>query len=313
MNKKVLVTGGSGLVGYALQHIQKDYSNYNFIFLSSQDCNLTDYFKTYRLFSDYKPDFVIHLAAHVGGLFRNMKEKVEMYEKNVLINLNVIQCCHVFNVKKVISCLSTCIFPDQVSYPINEEMLHDGPPHHSNDAYAYSKRMLELHSRIYNQQEKHKFICVIPTNIYGPNDNFSLQNGHVIPALIHKCYLSKKNKTNFVVKGSGRPLRQFIYSLDLAKLMMWTLEQYNEVKPIILSVNPEDEISIEKIANMIAQKFNYQDMLEFDTSFADGQYQKTADNSRLKKLNPNFNFVNIKDGLQNTIDWFQQNYSCCRK
>ena len=120
-------------------------------------------------------------------------------EKNILINMNVLKVCHEIKVKKLVSCLSTCIFPDKTSYPIDETMLHDGPPHTSNDAYAYAKRMLEIQSKAYQQQYDDNFICVIPTNIYGEHDNYSIECGHVIPALIHKCYLAKQENKPFVV------------------------------------------------------------------------------------------------------------------
>ena len=255
MNKTILVTGGTGLVGIAIQKISKNYK-YNFIFISSKDCNLCDINETVKLFDNYNPDYVIHLAACVGGLYKNMSQPVDMYEKNMMININVLKCCHDFKVKKVISCLSTCIFPNKTSYPINENCLHQGPPHESNDAYAYAKRMIEVHSKAYQSQYGDNFICVVPTNIYGPCDNFSLDDGHVIPALIHRCYLNKKNGEKFIVKGTGKPLRQFIYSEDLAKLIMWTLEKYNEKDSIILSVSEKDEVSIYDIAMLIANEFN---------------------------------------------------------
>jgi len=155
-------------------------------------------------------------------------------------------------------------------------MLHNGPPHHSNDAYAYAKRLLEIQSKAYQEQYDKDFICVIPTNIYGMNDNYSLTDGHVIPALIHRCYLAKKNNEDFVVKGSGKPLRQFIYSDDLARLILWTLEEYNDRETIILSVGEEDEVSIRDVAMMIAESYDYSDRVVFDTSAADGQFKKTA-------------------------------------
>ncbi len=148
---KILVTGGTGLVGYGIQSIQQEYPNFEFMFLSSKDCDLSDYKQVNKLFEKEKPDFVIHLAAYVGGLFKNMNQKIDMFEKNMLINLNVLKYSHQYNVKKVVSCLSTCIFPDKTTYPINEQMLHDGAPHNSNDAYAYAKRMLEVQSKAYQE------------------------------------------------------------------------------------------------------------------------------------------------------------------
>ena len=309
----ILVTGGTGLVGKAIETISNQYSKYTFIFIGSKDCDLMDYDKTLEYFKLHRPTYIIHLAAYVGGLYKNMNNKVDMYEKNIIINYNVLKCAHIVNVKKCISCLSTCIFPNKTAYPINENMLHSGPPHPSNDAYAYSKRMLEVQSRAYREQYNDNFICVIPTNIYGPYDNYHMEDAHVIPALIHKCYISKKQNIPFIVKGSGTPLRQFIYSTDLAKLILWTLENYTNEENLILSVNPEDEVSIKDVATIIANKFNYVDHLVFDNSYSDGQYKKTADNSKLINLYGNHPFIKIKEGINNSIEWFIDNYDTCRK
>jgi len=310
---KVLVTGGTGLVGSALKSISGDYENYTFFFLSSKDCDLTNYEKTLNLFERIRPKFVIHLAANVGGLFKNMNQKVQMYEVNTLINLNVLKCAHEVGVKKCVSCLSTCIFPDKTEYPIDETMLHNGAPHSSNDCYAYAKRMLEVHSKAYKEQYGDNFVCVIPTNIYGPVDNFSLEDGHVIPALIHKCYLAKERGEDFVVRGSGSPLRQFIYSTDLAKLMMWVLEKYEEDGSIILSVGEKDEVSIKDVAMEIGRSFDYKDRIVFDTTFSDGQYKKTADNHKLMNLIGDFEFIGIEEGIKRSVEWFVENYEVCRK
>tara|TARA_Y100000992_G_C21250371_1_gene485536 strand:- start:699 stop:1628 length:930 start_codon:yes stop_codon:yes gene_type:complete len=308
---KILVTGGSGLVGYGIK--QLDVPNDQFIYLSSQDCDLTNYEEILTTFKKIKPDSIIHLAACVGGLYKNMNQKVDMYEKNTLINFNVLKCAQICNIKKVVSCLSTCIFPDKSNYPINENMLHDGAPHDSNYAYAYSKRMIEIQSRVYNEQYGTNFVCVIPTNIYGKNDNFSLKDGHVIPALIHKCYIAKQKNKPFIVCGTGSPLRQFIYSKDLAQLIWWTLKNYNENKPIILSVSENEEVSIKDVATMIAQEFDYLHNMTFDTSFSDGQYKKTADNSKLLSLYPNVSFTPIQQGISYTVKWFINNYDKVRK
>jgi GDP-L-fucose synthase len=313
--RNILITGGSGLVGNGIKFILKTcnkYDNYNFIFMSSKDCDLTDYNQTYKYFSNVKPDYVIHLAAKVGGLFCNMNFKVDMFLENIAINNNVLKVCHELNVKKVVSCLSTCIFPDKTSYPINENMLHNGPPHTSNDAYAYAKRMVEVLSNAYNEQYGHNFICVIPTNIYGPFDNFNLQDSHVIPGLIHKCYLAKQNNQPFIVSGTGKPLRQFIHAEDLGKLILWTLFDYNLKETIILSPSEESEVSIKDIALKIAENFNYDNII-FDETKSDGQFKKTADNSKLLSLINNFEFKNIYEGIKETVTWFIDNYQIARK
>ena len=302
--KKILVTGGSGLVGNAIQSIQNKYSNkYIFIFVSSKDYNLYNFNDTIKMFNEYKPDYVIHLAANVGGLYKNMNNKVEMLEINNMINFNVVKCAHDFNVKKLVACLSTCIFPDNVIYPINETMLHDGPPHFSNDAYAYSKRMLEVHCRAYRENYNDNFVCIIPTNIYGKYDNFDLEAGHVLPSLINKCYLAKKNNIDFIVRGTGKPLRQFIYSNDLAELILIVLNKFEE-NNIILSVSENSEVSIKDVATIIAECFDYKDRIVFDSNFSDGQYKKTVSNSKLNNLVPDFEFTSIQDGIKETVEWF---------
>jgi GDP-L-fucose synthase len=309
---KVLVTGGNGLVGSAIKSIRSNYQH-EFIFLSSAECNLLDWNQTIQYFEQHKPDYVIHLAANVGGLFKNMNHKVDMLESNLLINLHVLRASHLLKVKKLVACLSTCIFPDKTTYPINETMLHNGPPHWSNDAYAYAKRILEIQCKAYRDQYGDNFVCVIPTNIYGPHDNFNLDDAHVIPALIHKCYLAKERGEQFVVAGSGKPLRQFIYSEDLAKLIMFVLEKYSDKESIILSVGENDEVAIKDVAYLIAKNFNYESNLVFDETKADGQYKKTADNTKLINLVGDFNFTNINEGISKSVNWFLENYDNCRK
>lgn len=304
---KVLVTGGTGLVGSAIKAISHNYKH-DFIFLSSKSGDLTQLSEVDRIFREHNPDMVVHLAACVGGLYKNMHQNGTMYEKNVMINTNVLSCCVKYKVKKTLSCLSTCIFPCNTTYPINEYMLHRGPPHTSNEGYSYAKRMLDVQGRMYRQQHNLDFISVIPTNIYGPNDNYNLHDAHVIPALIHKCYLAKKAGKPFVVLGSGRPLRQFIYSIDLAQLILWSLENYSDSSPLILSPSEESEVSIGDIARLVARCFDYEESMQFQTEFSDGQYKKTADNSRLISRIGSFKFTNINDGIKLSVDWFVENY-----
>ena len=304
LHKIIVVTGGSGLVGNAIQTIKDQYPQYTFKFLSSKEYDLCKMDQTIQMFNDCKPDYVIHLAACVGGLFKNMNNKVDMLEKNLQINYNVVKCAHDFKVEKLIVCLSTCIFPDTVSaYPISEAMLLEGPPHNSNDAYAYAKRMLEIHCKAYRENYGDNFTCIIPTNIYGPHDNFDLEDGHVLPVLIHKCFLAKQANTDFIIRGTGKPLRQFIFSLDLAKLIMLVFE--NDIKEnIILSVSHHDEVSIGTIGQIIADVFSYKERIVFDDSYSDGQYKKTVSNAKLLELIGDFKFTNIEDGIKKTVDWF---------
>ena len=310
--KRIIITGGSGLVGSAIKEISYKYGIYDFMYVSSSEYDLTSLEKTKAMFDKYLPNYVIHLAACVGGLFKNMENKVRMLEDNLMINFNVVKCCHEYKVEKLVACLSTCIFPDKTTYPINETMLHNGPPHTSNDAYAYAKRMLHVQCKAYRDNYGDDFTCVIPTNVYGPNDNFNLIDGHVIPSLIHQCYIAKQSGDAFVVKGTGAPLRQFIYSCDLAELIMWTLQNYDD-ETIILSVSESAEISIADIAKLIAKHMDYRGLILYDERFSDGQYKKTADNSRFIEKHGAYKFTDIDDGIEKTVKWFLLNYANSRK
>jgi GDP-L-fucose synthase len=300
--KHILVTGGSGLVGKALESIELSFRpEYHFMFSDSKKCNLLNFEETFLIFNAIKPDYVIHLAACVGGLFKNMRQKVKMLEDNLLINTNVLKCSHLIGVKKMICCLSTCIFPDNITN-INESMINNGPPHPSNEGYAYAKRLLEIQCKCYNQQYGTKYICIIPTNIYGPFDNFNLEDSHVIPGLIHRCFLAKDKQ--FVVKGTGKPLRQFIYSIDLAKIIMEILINYNSTDSIIIS--PKEEYSILSVAKLINKHFNNE--ITTCPEYSDGQYRKTADNSKLLEFLPNFEFTDLDVGISKTVEWFKKEY-----
>ena len=300
--KQTIVTGGTGLVGSAINADIK---------LSSKDVDLRDWKSTLSLFEDYKPKNVIHSAARVGGLGGNMNYKGEFYYDNIMMNTNVLEASRRVGVKKVVSFLSTCVFPDDVEYPLTEKKIHLGEPHSSNYPYAYAKRMLDIQSRAYKEQYGVNYISVIPTNIYGPKDNFSIDNGHVIPSLIHKCYLAKKLNTDFVVWGSGKPLREFIYSEDVARLTEWALENYNEEEPIIFSTS--DEISVGNVAEMIVYYIGFNGKLVFDDEKPDGQFRKPSDNSKLLSYLPDFKFTPMEEGIEKSVNWFMENYEEARK
>jgi GDP-L-fucose synthase len=314
--KIILVTGGTGLVGRAIQKVTSEdpaAKDETWIFLSSKDGDLVDRKSTEAIFEKYKPTHVIHLAARVGGLFHNMAKKVEFYRENTIMNDNIMECSRIYGVKKLVSCLSTCIFPDKTTYPIDETMLHDGPPHPSNLGYSIAKRMVDCMNRCYNEQYGCQFTSIIPTNVYGPHDNFNINDGHVIPGLIHKCYLAKQGGKDLTLWGSGTPMRQFIFSEDLARLTVWVLREYKEIDPIILSVGEEDEVPIIEVAKMIADAMDFKGQIVCDTTKADGQFKKTASNKKLRTHLPDYKFKPIKDGVKESVDWFVQNYETCRK
>jgi GDP-L-fucose synthase len=227
------------------------------------------------------------------------------------MNTNVIEASRLTNVKNLVSFLSTCVFPDQVEYPLTEKKIHLGPPHFSNDAYAYAKRMADIQIRSYKEQYGLNYKSVIPCNIYGPNDNYDIVNGHVLPSLIHKCFLARENKTPLSIWGSGKPLREFIFSKDVAKLTEWVLYNYNENEPIILSTS--EEISIREVVEIIVELMNFKGEVIFDSTKPDGQFRKPSDNSKIKHYLPNFKFTPFYEGLKETIEYFEKYYTIIRK
>lgn len=314
--KVVLVTGGTGLVGRGMQSVlanDREARDETWIFLSSKDGNLVNRAETEAVFQKHRPTHVIHLAARVGGLFHNLAKNVDFYRENTLINDNVMECCRIYGVKKLVSCLSTCIFPDKTTYPIDETMLHNGPPHSSNIGYSMAKRMVDCMNVCYHGQYGSDFTSVIPTNVYGPHDNFNIEDGHVIPGLIHKCYLAKQKGEAMTLWGSGKPKRQFIFSEDLARLTIWALRDYKEIAPIILSVGEEDEVSIAEVARMIADAMGFTGEIEYDTTKSDGQFKKTASNKKLRTYLPDYKFKAIREGIKESVDWFVANYETARK
>ena len=286
-------------------------------------CDLTNFRETHNLFQQTNPTHIIHCAGKVGGLGANLAHMGEFFYDNLLINLNVLEAARRANVTKVISFMSTCIFPADVTYPLTEEMLHEGEPHSSNYGYAYAKRMVDIQSRAYNEQYGvqtkgsmikfgTKYISVIPTNIYGPNDNFELQNSHVVPAMIHKCYIAKRDKTPLVVWGSGKPLRDFVFSDDVGRVTQYLLENYVGVDPLIISTG--EEHSIRELVVAVADAMDFQGPIVYDDMKPDGQYKKTTSNEKLLKVLPSdFKFTQLRAGIQKTVDWFVENYKECRR
>ncbi|KIY49853.1 NAD(P)-binding protein [Fistulina hepatica ATCC 64428] len=320
----ILVTGGSGLVGKAIEHVintEPEGSRFGkqpgetWIFAKQSEADLRqrrDPAQTDALYEKYKPTHVIHLAALVGGLFKNMKYKLTMLRENSLINDNVLYSSYKYKTKKLVSCLSTCVFPDKVEYPLDEHKIHLGPPHESNFGYAHAKRMVDVQNHAYKEEFGCNFTSAIPTNIFGPYDNYDLEDAHVIPALVHKCYLAKKNNTPFIIGGTGKPLRQFIYSYDLAKLFIWLLREYDDVEPVILSVGEDEEVSIKQVADAIVKAVGFQGEYLFDTTRADGQYRKPASNKKLMSLIGDFQFTPFEQALTDSVKWFVENYNTAR-
>lgn len=321
---RICVTGGNGMVGTCIKDITKQYPNHEFIFLhrnlGEHSVELTNLNSVLTYFSSQEFDAIIHLAADVGGLFKNLDKNVEMFNNNMAINQNILEAAHKYNIQRGIFCLSSCIYPENPSkFPMNETMIHEGPPHPSNIGYAYAKRMLEVQCRNYNKAYGREYICVVPVNLYGPHDNFSLTDGHLIPMVMNRFYKNLHCRRNdpggdFTAYGSGRPLRQFLFAPDFAKIICEILigEKYKNTEPLICCNN--EELSIKKIIETIANTMEIpRNELNWDTTKSDGCMIKTVTNEKFKSIYPDFKFMNLKDGLEYTYAWFCANYKTIRQ
>ena len=307
--KKVLVTGSDGLVGSALKKILGP----DHIYHIKNDVDLLDHKKTMDYINYHvkhsNVDTVIHCAAKVGGVQANMKNNKGFFIDNFVINNNVIEALYKNEIPNFVNLLSTCIFPDKnIKFPLTPDQIDNGAPHPSNHGYAYAKRLSGYQTNIIKKVLNSNWVSVVPTNVYGINDNFHLEDGHMIPAMIHRAYLSKQNSEKMVVWGDGSPLRQVIYSEDLAKLIIWSLNNWNSDEPF-MAINPI-ESSILDIAKIICKKFDIQDEdIIFDSTKPMGQHKKPA----ISNAPADFEFKNLKDGINDTVEWFMKNYKEVRK
>ena len=298
----VLITGGSGMVGNAVKNILPDA-----IYVSSKDYNLLKEDQVENMFNTYRPEYVIHLAARVGGVKANHDNLGSFFIENCRMNVNVLDAAHRHNVKKMLSLLSTCVYPAKATYPLTEEQINNGEPHHTNFAYAYAKRMLDVQSRAYRKQYGCNFITAIPNNLFGEYDYFDLEDSHVIPAIIRKIYEAKNFNKNPVFWGDGVALREFTYSKDLARILLFLLENYDDENPI--NVGCTIEYSILEIVDLVAEIFDYKGAIQWDKNKPSGQYRKPSSNRKLLNLGwRNDHYTEFKIALHETCKWFEKNY-----
>jgi GDP-L-fucose synthase len=296
-----LITGGSGLLGshftWGLKPTRKEVDLLDY-------SSLADYIKKNGV------QRIVHSAAIVGGVHANTSMVCDFFLGNLEMNANVLKACKEFKLNNSIFILSTCVFPSSAPLPLNESLIHEGEPHHTNYGYAYAKRMLEVGSRALEQQYGINTTCLIPTNLYGENDNHHLLNGHLIPSLIHKCYLAKKNNTDFVVWGDGTPLREIIYAGDVVRVIEKITEgQSNGLNyPRMIIVSSSVEHSTREVAEMIAKKMGFSGNIVFDTSRPNGSAKKNSNNQVFRNYFPDFKWTPLDQGLDLSIDYFVSNY-----
>ena len=291
--KKILVTGGTGLVGTYLKKILPEAT-----YVSSKDYNLLDKKDVQRMFSDIKPRKIIHLAARVGGVHHNIQEPVKYFEENLLMNTFVLQESFLNKVESFLGMLSSCIYPNDVkNYPIKEENLLEGAPHQDLFSYSYAKRCLAIQIDAYNKKYNTKYNYLIPCNLYGEYDKFDPIEGHFVGALIEKIINAKKSRSKSIeIFGDGTPYRQFMHARDLAQIIKMTI-----LKNIFLSFNvaTEENYTIKKIVEIALEACNIQNLnIYFDKSKPNGQLRKDIDITNLKKLFPDFTPINLIDGIK---------------
>jgi len=290
----ILVTGGIGLVGRALQsHVVSQNVKGRWIFVSSSDADLRSYDATQALFVKHSPTAVIHLAAILMAGSDMISRSAELLHDNLSIDMNVLKCSHNLGVRKLVSTLSSFAYPAVCELPINEHQLHSGCCHKLYESYATAKRNLEVLSRAYRQQYSCDFVTIIPTNIFGFVSE-PREDGPVIEAFLGKACKAAREDVDFVCRGSGVPLRQFCFAPDLANVLVWALCSYSDPDP--LNVTGE-ELSIYDVARAIATRFKIEQKLKFDTSFPDGPKRRTVSDDKLRKLFPGYSPTSFADAL----------------
>jgi len=309
----ILITGGSGMVGTALKNVFPDaaYPTRKELDLRN-DGVVRAWLNNGNWDNGPRYDAVIHLAARVGGVNANTKYVGDFFSENLKMNHNLLHNCMLNEIPKVVSLLSTCVYPDEVIYPLTEDQIHNGEPHHSNFGYAYAKRMLDIESRAYRQQYSCNYICAVPNNLYGKNDNYDLENSHVIAALTRKIWEAKINNIPFVeVWGDGSPLREFTYSEDIAKILIFLLENYDEPEPINIG-NP-GEHSIKEVVGILCDTLQYDGKVRWNKGMPSGQQRKPSSNKKLLDLGWKEEYYTpFKKGIEETCRWFVNNHSNMR-
>ena len=295
----VLITGGSGLLG---SKIKID----NALKPSRKELNLLDYCELKKFIQFNNINKIVHCAAMVGGVKTNKDKVHDFFNENLKINMNIIEACKEFNLQNSIFILSTCIMPEKAELPYTEQQLHMGEPHPSNYGYAYAKRMLEVGSRSLKEQYNINTNCLIPCNLYGTNDNYNLETGHVIPSLIHKCYLAKINNKPFEVWGSGNPLREFMYVNDFARVIEKIHNEHIDAPLMIVSFG--QTYSIRQLVEMIAKYMEFNGEIIYDTSKPDGIFKKPTCPNLFNKHFSKFSWTPLEYGLKETIKHFVESY-----
>jgi GDP-L-fucose synthase len=300
---KVLIFGANGLVGSSTVNILSKKTEYTSVIGSTRkDTNLFSYQETFNKIDEIKPNIVINAAAKVGGILANNTMRTEFILENLKINLNILESLKSFPEIKLINLGSSCIYPLGAKNPIKEEYIMTGSLEPTNSPYAMAKlTAIEIGDAL-NRQYGNKIVNLMPTNLYGPNDNFSENESHVIPGLISRMHKAKlEGVDRFDIWGTGKPLREFLYSEDLAEAIHFVIR--NEINEKLLNVGSGEEISIEKLSELVKKIVSFEGSLNFDNTKPDGNPRKLLDSSRIFNLGwkPT---TSLQNGISRTYKWY---------
>ena len=288
-----------------VRRLSKSESNFNIISSTRDDADLFSYEDTRNIILKNTPDVIINAAAKVGGIHANNTKRTEFILENLKINMNILEACIDLNEIKIINLGSSCIYPLNSKNPINEEDFMEGKLEPTNSPYAVAKIAAIEIGKSLNEQYGHTVVNLMPTNLYGPNDNFSREDSHVIPGLIRRMSDAKKeSKKEFNIWGSGKPLREFLYVDDLAESIEFVIE--SNVESGLYNIGSGEEITIFDLAKKIQSLLDYKGNLSFDSSKPDGNPRKLLDSKKINDLGWKSR-TSLDKGLEKTIDWFIKN------
>ena len=305
-NDKIFIAGHRGMVGSALVRNLKETGYTNLILRSHLELDLTVQEKVYTFFKEEHPDYVFLAAAQVGGILANTTYRAEFIYSNLAIQNNVLDAAWKYNVKRLMFLGSSCIYPKHCPQPIKESYLLTGPLETTNESYAIAKIAGLKTCEAYNYQYKTDYVTVMPTNLFGPNDNFEPETSHVMPALIQKIHQAKISKAKHVtIWGTGSPKREFLHVDDMASACIFLMEK--ESFKDIINIGSGFDLTIRELAEMICKIIGFTGELNFDTSKPDGPPRKLLDISRLQSLGWQPKFI-LEDSIASTYSWFLENY-----
>ncbi|EOU1150947.1 GDP-L-fucose synthase [Clostridium perfringens] len=305
-NSKIYVAGHRGLVGSAIVRNLEEKGFNNIICRTHKELDLTNQNEVRRFFEEERPEYVFLAAAKVGGIHANNTYPADFIYENLMIQNNVIKAAHDFEVKKLLFLGSTCIYPKMAPQPIKEDYLLTGSLEETNEAYAVAKIAgLEM-CKFFKRQYGDNFISCMPTNLYGPNDNFDLKNSHVLPALIRKFHEAKVNNSEVVeVWGTGKPLREFLYVDDMADACVFLMENYDGEQHV--NIGTGVEVSIRELAETVKEVVGFAGELVFNTDMPDGTPRKLTTVDKLNGLGWKHK-VDLNNGIKMAYEWFLENY-----